>query len=106
MKLTLANKDIKSRLIIGSAQYPSPEEMKNSIIASGAGIVTVSLRRQNPRENDGHDFWDIIKSTGCEVLPNTAGCKNAKEAITTAQMAREIFDTTWVKLETVGDEYT
>jgi len=106
MSLRIGNKEIRSRLIIGSAQYPSPEEMKNSIIASGAGIVTVSLRRQNPNANEGAKFWEIIKSTGCEVLPNTAGCKTAKEAITTAQMARELFNTTWIKLETVGDEYT
>lgn len=102
----LAGKPIKSRLFIGSALYPSPQIMLDSIKASNSDVVTVSLRRQNPTEKSGRDFWDLIKSLGVSVLPNTAGCHSVKEAVTTAQMARELFGTNWIKLEVIGDEYT
>ena len=102
---TLADKTINSRLLIGTALYPSPAIMQESIKASGAEVVTVSLRRQNAGQNGGDDFWQLLKSLKLNILPNTAGCHSVKEAITTAQMARELFDTNWVKLEVVGDEY-
>jgi thiazole synthase len=87
----IGGKTLKSRLLIGSALYPSPANMEDAIKISGAQIVTVSLRRQAAGEGGGNPFWDIIKSLGIEVLPNTAGSHSAKEAITTAQMAREVF---------------
>ncbi len=96
---------LSSRLLIGSALYPSPANMEDAINISGAQIVTVSLRRQAAGGGNGNAFWDIIKSIGIEVLPNTAGSHSAKEAITTAQMAREVFGTNWVKLEVIGDQY-
>lgn len=102
----LADKEINSRLLIGSALYPSPEIMRQAIQASGSQVVTVSIRRQNPGDQSGQAFWQIIQSLGCHILPNTAGCRNAQEAITTAQMAREIFGTHWIKLEVIGDDYT
>lgn len=105
MSWKVGGKVLNSRLFIGSALYPSPEIMCNAITASGSEVVTVSLRRQNPSENAGGQFWDIIRNTGLNVLPNTAGCHSASEAITTAQMGREIFATNWVKLEVVGDDY-
>lgn len=101
----LGGKTLNSRLLIGSALYSSPEVMRQSIEASGAQIVTVSLRRQSAGDAAGQAFWNIIKSLNVEVLPNTAGCHSAKEAITTAQMAREVFGTHWIKLEVLGDEY-
>ena len=104
----IGGKTLNSRLLIGSALYPSPANMENAIKISGAQIVTVSLRRQaagDTTSKGGHQFWDIIKSMGIEVLPNTAGSHSAKEAITTAQMAREVFGTNWVKLEVIGDQY-
>jgi len=101
----IGGKTLNSRLLIGSALYPSPANMEDAIKISGAQIVTVSLRRQAAGEGGGNPFWDIIKSLGIEVLPNTAGSHSAKEAITTAQMAREIFGTNWVKLEVIGDQY-
>jgi thiazole synthase len=101
----IGGKTLKSRLLIGSALYPSPANMEDAIKISGAQIVTVSLRRQAAGEVGGNPFWDIIKSLGIEVLPNTAGSHSAKEAITTAQMAREVFGTNWVKLEVIGDQY-
>jgi thiazole synthase len=101
----LADKHLNSRLLIGTALYPSPEIMMQSIQASGAEVVTVSLRRQNPEQQGGHDFWSLIKKLNVNLLPNTAGCHSVKEAITTAQMARELFDTHWIKLEVIGDDY-
>mgnify|MGYP005750577515 CR=1 FL=1 len=102
----LADQHIDSRLLIGSALYPSPQIMQQAIQASGSQVVTVSIRRQNIGDQGGQAFWQIIQSLGVHILPNTAGCRNAKEAITTAQMAREIFDTNWIKLEVIGDDYT
>ena len=101
----IGGKTLQSRLLIGSALYPSPANMSDAIQISGAQIVTVALRRQSASAKAGGDFWNIIKSLGIEVLPNTAGCHSAKEAITTAQMAREVFGTNWIKLEVIGDQY-
>ena len=101
----LADKNINSRLLIGSALYPSPDIMQQAIQASATEVITVSLRRQNTAGNSGQDFWQLLKDLDCHILPNTAGCHSAKEAITTAQMAREVFNTHWIKLEIIGDDY-
>ena len=101
----LAGQDLTSRLLIGSALYPSPQIMMDAIRASQSQIVTVSLRRMNPSENGGQDFWQLLSSLDLNILPNTAGCHSVKEAVTTAQMARELFDTNWIKLEVIGDDY-
>jgi len=101
----IGGKTLHSRLLIGSALYPSPANMEDAIKISGSQIVTVALRRQAAGNKAGGDFWNIIKSLGIEILPNTAGCHSAKEAITTAQMAREVFGTNWIKLEVIGDQY-
>ncbi len=101
----IGKKELNSRLLIGSSLYPSPLNMEESIKVSGAQIVTVSLRRQNAGDNAGQNFWNIIKNLNLEVLPNTAGCHTAKEAILTAKMAREVFGTNWIKLEVIGDHY-
>jgi thiazole synthase len=63
------------------------------------------LRSQNPQQRDGDTFWDYIRTSGCHLLPNTAGCTSAREAITLAEMSREIFSTSWIKLEVIGDDY-
>ena len=102
---TLYGKSFTSRLLIGTALYPSPQVMSDAIKASGAGIVTVSLRRQAPEQRGGGTVWDYIRALDCTLLPNTAGCRSAKEAVTLAQMSREIFETNWVKLEVIGDDY-
>ncbi|MDM3872423.1 thiazole synthase [Porticoccus sp. W117] len=101
----LGNKQLNSRLLIGSALYPSPAIMCDAIRQSGSEVVTVSLRRQNPGEGGGNDFWQQIRELELNVLPNTAGCHSVKEAVTTAMMARELFDTHWIKLEVIGDDY-
>ncbi|WP_096085278.1 thiazole synthase [Agaribacterium haliotis] len=102
---TLADKTIKSRLLIGTALYPSPQIMVDAINASGAEVLTVSLRRQNPEQGGGQEFWNYLKELNLNILPNTAGCHSVKEAVTTAQMARELFNTNWLKLEVIGDDY-
>lgn len=101
----IAGQSLGSRLFIGTALYPSPDIMLNAIKASGAEVVTVSLRRQNPEESGGSDFWSLIRSLPVKILPNTAGCRSAEQAVTTAQMARDLFETNWLKLEVIGDDY-
>ncbi|WP_300549710.1 thiazole synthase [Roseovarius sp.] len=93
---------IASRLMLGTAQYPSPAILAEAFKRSGAGIATVSVRREAGGERAGQDFWDLIADLGVKVLPNTAGCHSVREAVTTAQMARELFDTPWIKLEVIG----
>ncbi len=100
----IAGKSITSRLLLGTAQYPSLHTMKESIQQAGSDIITVSLRRQSSA-NGADNFWNYIKKLNCHLLPNTAGCRSAQEAVTTAEMAREIFNTHWIKLEVIGDEY-
>jgi thiazole synthase len=104
--LTLYGKDFNSRLLLGTAQYPSPEDLKHAVETSGAEIVTVSLRRESARARTGQGFWALIEELGCRVLANTAGCHTAKEAIATAEMARELFGTSWIKLEVIANDDT
>lgn len=96
---------LSSRLFLGTAQYPSPDALAKAIEASSPGLLTVSLRRENAA-GKGQKFWELIKSYNVPVLPNTAGCYGVKEAVTTAEMAREVFETNWIKLEVIGDDYT
>lgn len=103
---TLADKTFSHRLLLGTAQYPSLQCMQESIQASEAEIITLSLRRESSALNGDNRFWEIIKKSNCQLLPNTAGCRSAKEAITVAHMARELFNTNWIKLEVIGDEYS
>ncbi len=103
---TLGDRKLESRLLTGSALFPSPEIMTSAIRASGSQVVTVALRRQMPAQKSGEGFWNLIRGLGVNVLPNTAGCRTVKEAVTTAQMARELFGTAWIKLEVIGDDYT
>ena len=98
--------EVSSRLLIGTALYPSPAIMQDAIRASGANIVTVSIRRETAGGKTGDGFWSLIRELGTKILPNTAGCRSAKEAIATAQLARELFGTPWVKLEVIGDDET
>lgn len=93
---------IASRLMLGTAQYPSPAVLAEAFRRSGAGIATVSVRREAGGDRAGTAFWDLIRDLGVAVLPNTAGCHSVREAVTTAQMARELFDTPWIKLEVIG----
>ncbi|MHA6346514.1 thiazole synthase [Roseivivax sp. CAU 1761] len=96
---------LASPLLLGTARYPSPEVMAEAFRRSGAAVATVSLRREAPG-GAGDAFWALIRELGVRVLPNTAGCHSVREAVTTAQMAREIFATDWIKLEVIGDADT
>lgn len=98
--------EVASRLLLGTALYPSPQIMTEAARAANAGIVTVSLRREQARGRSGERFLDLIRELGVHVLPNTAGCRTAKEAITTANMARELFETDWIKLEVIANDDT
>ncbi len=92
---------LSTPLMLGTAQYPSPAILAEAFKASKASVATVSLRREGAG-GAGQAFWDIIRDLGVHVLPNTAGCHTVKEAVTTAHMARELFDTRWIKLEVIG----
>ncbi|MBW1214527.1 thiazole synthase [Pantoea allii] len=89
----------QSRFLLGTAGYPSPDILQQAVSASGADIITVSLRREG---SQGGAFRDLLKTLNKRVLPNTAGCHTVKEAVTTAHMARELFATSWIKLEVIG----
>ena len=98
--------ELTSRLFIGTALYPSPHIMIEAIKASQAQVITLSLRRQSPTESSkNNQFWTLIKNLGCHLLPNTAGCYSAEDAIKTARLARALFKTDWIKLEVLGDSY-
>jgi len=111
--LNISDTLLESRFFIGTALYDSPAIMQQSIEAAESQVVTVSLRRQMAGGSDNQVFWKFLQSFQQEhgqrkrhILPNTAGCHTAKEAITLSCMARELFKTNWVKLEVIGDDYT
>jgi thiazole synthase len=108
--LSVYGEVLASRLMLGTALYPSPAVLEVAVRASGAGVVTVSLRREQARGQTGSRFIgmvrEFVRELGVKVLPNTAGCRSAKEAIVTAQMARELFETDWIKLEVIANDDT
>jgi thiazole synthase len=100
---------LSSRFLLGTAGYPSPQVLRDAIVASGTQVVTVGLKRTLAAAGD-NGFLAMLQSvlaqTGARLLPNTAGCRSASEAVQLAQMARELYGTSWIKLEVVGDEHT
>jgi thiazole synthase len=104
--LTLYQAALRSRLLLGTARFPSPAVLTQAVRAARCEVVTVALRREAGGERAGQGFWSIIRALGVRVLPNTAGCHSVKEAVTTAQMAREVFGTSWIKLEVIGEDDT
>lgn len=110
MSLVIYGSELASRLLLGTAQYPSPSVLAEAVKASGSGVVTVSLRRETALAGNAGDagggFWELIRELGTRILPNTAGCHSVKEAVTTARMARELFGTNWIKLEVIGHHDT
>ena len=97
---------LNSRFLLGSAGYPSPQVLRDAIATAGAQVVTVGLKRSLAAGAGDNGFVDIVRGSGVHLLPNTAGCRSAREAIVLAQMARELFGTRWVKLEVTGDDHT
>ena len=110
--LVLYGETFSSRLLLGTARYPSPSVLEAAVQRAQPAMLTASLRRQAANPSDGGEgetgnrFWDMLRQLKVPVLPNTAGCHSVQEVITTAQMAREVFATPWIKLELIGDDYT
>jgi thiazole synthase len=98
--------EFASRLIVGTGKYPSMEVMRAAHAASGAEIVTVAIRRINLDDPSGRTMLDYVDRTHLTILPNTAGCYTAKDAVLTAQLARELLETELIKLEVIGDAQT
>jgi thiazole synthase len=102
--LVIAGQAFGSRLLLGTGGFPSLGSMAAAIDASGTELVTVALRRVDPAAQGS--IMDVLAEAGVRVLPNTAGCFTARDAVTTAKLAREAFETDWVKLEVIGDDRT
>jgi thiazole synthase len=105
-ELIIANKVFHSRLLVGTSRYPNPQTMMSALDASGAEIVTVAVRRVNLNEKSSESILGYLDQKKYWLLPNTAGCFTAKDAILTAQLAREALETNWIKLEVIGDDET
>ncbi|HZT34193.1 MAG TPA: thiazole synthase [Bryobacteraceae bacterium] len=104
--LRIADREFRSRLIVGTGKYRSFQEMKRCHEASGAEMVTVAVRRVNLTDRSKESLLDYIDRSKIFILPNTAGCYNADDAIRTARLAREVGLSNWIKLEVIGDEKT
>src|SRR3989441_1402597 len=104
--LRIAGREFRSRLIVGTGKYKNFQEMARAHEASGAEIVTVAVRRVNLTDRTKESLLDYIDRTKYFILPNTAGCYTADEAVRTARLAREVGLSNWVKLEVIGDEKT
>jgi len=108
--LTLYGQHFASRLLLGTARYPSPAVLQAAVQHAQPAMLTASLRRHGSSADEiaqsGSHFWQLLQALAVPVLPNTAGCHSVQEAITTAHMAREVFGTPWIKLELIGDDYT
>ena len=109
--LVLYGESFHSRLMLGTARYPSPSVLASAVQQARPAMLTASLRRQSATPDThhgehGNSFWELLRGLNVPVLPNTAGCHSVQEAITTAEMAREVFSTPWIKLELIGDDYS
>jgi thiazole synthase len=104
--LKIGNKIYQSRLLIGTSGYPNFDIMQRALKASGAEIATVAIRRVKVGDASGQDLFSLLREGGYTILPNTAGCFTAKDAILTAHLAREALETDLIKLEVIGDDKT
>jgi thiazole synthase len=102
--LVVAGEEVASRLILGTGGMSSPEALAGALVASGTAMATVAVRRVDPTTR--HSLVDLLEAHGVRVLPNTAGCFTASDAVLTAKLAREAFGTDWVKLEVIADDRT
>ena len=102
--LVIAGRELRSRLLLGTGGFPNLQTLAAAIEASATELVTVALRRIDPDARGS--FVDVLEAAGVDLLPNTAGCQTARDAVLTARLAREAFGTDWVKLEVIGDEAT
>lgn len=104
--LVVGNRTFSSRLIVGTSRYPNPQVMLEALEATGAELVTVAIRRVNVEDPAPESHLELIRDAGYKVLPNTAGCYTAREAVLVAQLAREALGTDLIKLEVIGDDET
>ncbi|HMD02892.1 MAG TPA: thiazole synthase [Candidatus Baltobacteraceae bacterium] len=104
--LKIGKYELQSRLIVGTGKYPSLEVMQRAHEASGTQMVTVAIRRISLDDASGKTMLDYLDRTRYTILPNTAGCTTAREAVLTAQLARELLETDLIKLEVIGDSHT
>ncbi len=102
--LRIGDREFTSRLVVGTGGFRSLDVLGRAVAASGAEMATVALRRVDPAARGS--LVEVLEQAGCFLLPNTAGCFTARDAVTTAQLAREAFETDWVKLEVIGDDRT
>jgi thiazole synthase len=102
--LVIAGQEMSSRLILGTGGARSLDALEQALMASGAELATVALRRIDAHAKGS--LIDVLQRVGCRLLPNTAGCYTAQDAITTAKLARDAFETDWIKLEVIGDDKT
>jgi thiazole synthase len=103
-QLIIADRQFGSRLMLGTGGFRSHEALGDALAASGAEICTVALRRLDPSARGS--ILDVLQAASVQILPNTAGCFTARDAVITAQLAREAFETDWIKLEVIGDDRT
>jgi thiazole synthase len=103
-KLEIAGRVFSSRLVFGTGGFTSLDAMTRALKASGAELVTVAMRRIDVHA--AGSVLDVVEAAGCELLPNTAGCYTARDAVVTARLAREALGTNWIKLEVIGDDRT
>jgi thiazole synthase len=102
--LTIAGRELRSRLILGTGGFRSLDVLRRAAVESGAELATVAMRRVDP--SAAGSPLDVLRDEGLAILPNTAGCFTARDAVTTARLAREALGTDWVKLEVIGDDRT
>ena len=104
--LNIADKKFDSHLIMGTGGATSQQLLEDALVASGTQLTTVAMRRHAARTNGGESVFEMLTRLGIDPLPNTAGCRTARDAVLTAQLAREALGTNWVKVEVIADEHT
>ena len=104
--LHIADKEFDSHLIMGTGGATSQQLLEEALVASGTQLTTVAMRRHAARSNGGESVFEMLNRLGVDPLPNTAGCRTARDAVLTAQLAREALGTNWVKVEVIADEHT
>ena len=104
--LTIANKQFDSHLVMGTGGASSQDMLEQSLVASGTQLTTVAMRRHSAKSLGGESIFELLQRLSIDVLPNTAGCRTARDAVTTAKLAREALGTNWVKVEVIADDRT
>lgn len=104
--LSIADKQFDSHLVMGTGGASSQAMLEQSLVASGTQLTTVAMRRHNATNSGGESIFELLQRLNIDVLPNTAGCRTARDAVTTAKLAREALSTNWVKVEVIADDRT